>query len=61
MIIWRNYDADKRIPKFDLKLKLKFSGMIFMILFGAAAELLGVSMILPIVTLATDPQAVRTN
>lgn len=46
---------------FDLKLKLKFIGMIFVILFGAAAELLGVSMILPIVTLATDPQAVRTN
>ncbi|MCM1538312.1 MAG: ABC transporter ATP-binding protein/permease [bacterium] len=46
---------------FDLKLKLKFVGMIFVILFGAAAELFGVSMILPIVTLATDPQAVRTN
>lgn len=46
---------------FDLKLKLKFIGMIFVILFGAAAELFGVSMILPIVTLATDPQAVQTN
>lgn len=46
---------------FDYKLKLKFVGMIFVILFGAAAELLGVSMILPIVTLATDPQAVQTN
>lgn len=46
---------------FDLKLKLKFVGMIFVILFGAAAELLGVSMIMPIVTLATDPQAVETN
>ncbi len=46
---------------FDYKLKLKFIGMIFVILFGAAAELLGVSMILPIVKLATDPQAVQTN
>lgn len=46
---------------FDLKLKLKFVGMIFVILFGAAAELLGVSMIMPIVTLATDPQAVETD
>lgn len=46
---------------FDLKLKIKFISMIFVILFGAAAELLGVSMILPIVTLATDPQAVQTN
>lgn len=46
---------------FDIKLKLKFIGMIFVILLGALAELLGVSMIMPIVTLATDPAAVKTN
>ncbi len=46
---------------FDIKLKLKFIGMIFVILLGALAELLGVSMILPIVTLATEPAAVKTN
>lgn len=46
---------------FDRKLKLKFVGMIFVVLIGAAAELCGVYVILPVVELATDPAAVQTN
>ncbi len=46
---------------FDTKLKLKFCGMMLIILIGSLAELLGVSMILPIVELAMNPQAVTTN
>ncbi len=46
---------------FDRKLKWKFIAMVFVVLFGALAELLGVSAILPIVELATNPEAVETN
>ncbi|MBD5531515.1 MAG: ABC transporter ATP-binding protein [Lachnospiraceae bacterium] len=46
---------------FDRKLKLKFVGMVFVVLFGAIAELCGVYVILPVVELATDPEAVQTN
>lgn len=46
---------------FDRKLKLKFVGMVFVVLIGAAAELCGVYVILPVVELATDPAAVQTN
>lgn len=46
---------------FDRKLKLKFVGMIFVVLIGALAELCGVYVILPVVELATDPAAVQTN
>lgn len=46
---------------FDRKLKLKFVGMIFVVLLGAIAELCGVYVILPVVELATNPEAVQTN
>ena len=46
---------------FDRKLKLKFVGMVFVVLFGAVAELCGVYVILPVVELAADPEAVQTN
>lgn len=46
---------------FDRKLKLKFVVMIFVVLFGAIAELCGVYVILPVVELAADPEAVQTN
>lgn len=46
---------------FDRKLKLKFVGMVFVVLFGAIAELCGVYVILPVVELATAPEAVQTN
>lgn len=46
---------------FDRKLKMKFVGMIFVVLLGAAAELCGVYVIMPIVELVTNPEAVRTN
>lgn len=46
---------------FDRKLKLKFVGMILVVLLGAIAELCGVYVILPVVELATNPEAVQTN
>lgn len=46
---------------FDRKLKLKFVGMIFVVLFGAIAELCGVYVIMPVVELATAPEAVQSN
>ena len=46
---------------FDFKLKIKLIGMIPIILFGALAELMGVAIILPIIELATNDNAVSEN
>ena len=46
---------------FDYKLKLKLVGMVFVILLGSIAELLGVAIILPIIELATDSESITTN
>lgn len=46
---------------FTPKLKVKFVMMIVIILIGSLFELLGVSIILPVVNLATEPEAVSTN
>lgn len=46
---------------FDKKQKIKFVGMIFLVLFGALAELIGVSAILPVVELAANPAVLESN
>jgi len=46
---------------FDTKLKLKILGMFVCITLGSVAELLGVSVILPIVNMATNPNAMDEN
>lgn len=45
----------------DKKLKIKLAGMLLIILAGAIAELVGVTIILPIVDLAMNPAAVADN
>lgn len=45
----------------DRKLKLRLAGMLIVILAGAIAELVGVTIILPIVDLAMNPLAVAEN
>lgn len=45
----------------DRKLKFRLAGMLFIILIGAIAELIGVTIILPIVDLAMNPASVTEN
>lgn len=46
---------------FDKKLKLRAIGILIIILLGSVAELAGVSIILPVISLATDTKAMQTN
>ena len=46
---------------FDTKLKLKTFGMFIIITLGSVAELLGISVILPIVNMATNADAMDQN
>lgn len=46
---------------FDTKLKWKAFGILIIIMLGSVAELAGVSAILPVISLATDTQAMQSN
>ena len=46
---------------FDRKLKIKSLLMVLIIFIGSVVELLGVAVIMPIINLVMDPEAVKTN